>query len=110
MLPARVISDAKMERHHMGYCTISNWTVTEWTDEMEALARDKYIALLMSVGAQRATMIRTGDLSFSVLTEYADAAAAESAQARITEIRSAATQELPMTMASVSGGAVFAQS
>ena len=94
----------------MTYSTITNWDVTAWTDEMEAMARDKYVPLIMSVGAQRVTMVQTGDMTFSVVTEYADAAAAESAQARIAEIRSTATQELPMSLSSASGGKVFAQS
>lgn len=93
----------------MAYMSISNWTVTEWTDEMEALARDKYLPLIMAVGASRASMVRTGDLSFSVITEYADAATAATAQARVAEIRGEAAQDLPMTMQSVSAGEVFAQ-
>ncbi len=92
----------------MTYSTVSNWDVTEWTDEMEAIARDKFVPMIMSVGAERVQMVRTGDLSFCVITEYADAKTGESAQSRIAEIRGQAAQELPMTMASASAGAVFA--
>ncbi|MBU4530463.1 MAG: hypothetical protein KUA43_01250 [Hoeflea sp.] len=93
----------------MSYSTISNWNVTSWTDEMEALARDKFVPMIMSSGASKVQMLRTGDLSFSVVTEYEDADKAEKAQSRIAEIRSQATTELPMTMADVSSGTVFAK-
>ncbi|MDP2122242.1 MAG: hypothetical protein Q8S27_20350 [Hoeflea sp.] len=93
----------------MGYSSISTWNVTEWTDEMEAIARDKFVPMIMSSGASKVQMVRTGDLSFAVVTEYADAQAAEKAQARIADIRSQASTELPMTLAGVSAGAVFAK-
>ena len=67
----------------MSYSTISNWNVTSWTDEMEALARDKFVPMIMSSGASKVQMVRTGDLSFSVVTEYEDADKAEKAQSRI---------------------------
>jgi len=92
----------------MSYATVSNWTTTEWTDEMETLARDKYVRLVMSVGASRVQMIRTGELTFSVVTEYSDEATAQAAQARIADIRAEAAGEMPMKMESASGGDVFA--
>ena len=92
----------------MAYATVSNWTANEWNDDMEALARDKYVPLVMSVGASSVRMVRTGELTFSVITEYADQATAEAAQARIAEIRSQAAEEMPMAMDGVSGGQVFA--
>lgn len=71
----------------MAYFTISHWETDDWTDEMETLAREKYVPLVQSVGAQRVSMVRTADKGFMVVTEYADAAAAEAAQAKIAEIR-----------------------
>jgi len=53
-------------------------------------------------------MVRTGELSFSVITEYNDEAAATEAQSKIAEIRSQATEELPMTMSGSAAGGVFA--
>ncbi len=75
---------------------------------MESLAREKFVPMIISAGADRVQMIRTGDRSFCVVTEYADAQAAEKAQERIAEIRTGAAEDLPMTMASVSAGVVFA--
>jgi len=62
----------------------------------------------MSCGAERVQMIRTSDMNFTVVTEYADASAAEAAQARIAEIRGQAAEELPMSMDSTASGGVFA--
>jgi exoribonuclease II len=92
----------------MAYSTLSHWTATEWNDELEAIARDKFVPLIKSVGASRVQMIRTGDLTFSVVTEYSDEATANAAKAKIAEIRQQAAQALPMTMSSASAGAVFA--
>ncbi|WP_323769494.1 hypothetical protein [Antarctobacter sp.] len=92
----------------MAHFTISHWETEDWTDEMETLAREKYVPLVKSVGAQRVTMVRVADRSFMVVTEYADAATAEAAQARIAEIRSQAAEELPMKMTAAMGGEVFA--
>ncbi len=92
----------------MAFTTISNWVTTEWTDEMEALARDKYVPMVKAVGANAVQMVRTGENSFSVVTHYSDEAAAQAAQDKITAIRAEAADELPMTLQSASGGAVFA--
>ena len=70
----------------MSYATISHWTTTEWDDEMVAAARDKFVPLILSCGATRVQMVRTGDRAFSVLTEYSDEAAAQSAQEKIAAI------------------------
>lgn len=94
----------------MAYATLSNWTTTDWNDELEAIARDKFVPLIMSIGATRVQMIRTGERAFSVLTEYPDEAAAQAAQNRIAEIRAQAADELPMSMSGAAAGAVFAAS
>lgn len=92
----------------MSYYSVSHWDTTDWTDDMEALARDKYVPMVMAMGAQSVDMIRTGDLSCVVVTKYADASAAEAAQARIDAIRNEAAEELPMKMSSVERGSTFA--
>lgn len=92
----------------MSYTTVSNWTTTEWNAELEALGRDKFVPLIMSVGASRVQMVRTGELSFSVVTEYKDESEANEAQSKIGEIRSQASEELPMTMSGAAAGGVSA--
>ena len=54
----------------MSYVTISLWNATEWSDEMETLAREKYVPLVMSMWASSVKMVQTGELSFAVLTTY----------------------------------------
>ena len=92
----------------MSYYSVSHWDTTDWTDEMEALARDKYVPMVKGLGAESVDMVRTGDMSFLVVTKYTDAAAGEAAQARIDEIRDQAAEELPMKMSSVHRGSTFA--
>jgi hypothetical protein len=75
---------------------------------MEALARDKYVPMVKGLGAESVDMVRTGDLSFLIVTKYANAAAGEAAQTRINEIRDQATQDLPMKMSSGHRGSTFA--
>lgn len=88
--------------------TVSPRDVTGWTDEMEAVARDKFAPLILSVGAERVQMIRTDDLTICVVTEYASAEAAAAARERIAEIRNHAAEKLPITMSDAFAGAVFA--
>ncbi len=92
----------------MPYTAITHWKCESWDEGMTALAQEKYVPMIMSVGASRVQMVRTGPLTFSVITEYADAATAEAAQARIAEIRAKAADELPMSMVSTEAGEVFA--
>lgn len=94
----------------MAFLTITHWNTTEWNDEMEATARDKFVPLILSAGATRVQMVRTGDKSFSVVTEYTDEKAAQAAQDKMAEIRSQAAETLPTTMESASGGTVYASS
>ena len=54
----------------ISYVTISLWNATEWSDEMETLAREKYVPLVMSMGASSVKIVQTGELSFAVITTY----------------------------------------
>lgn len=92
----------------MAYATISSWDTTDWTDDMEDLARNKYVPMVMQLGASSIHMIRTGDRSFTVVTHYPDEASAQAAQDKIAAIRQEASEEMPMSMADVRAGAVFA--
>ena len=81
------------------------------TDEMIAAAANlKFVPMIMSVGASSVQMVRTGDLSISVVTQYADADTAKVAQDRIAQIRSQAASNFPMTMDSTHGGEIIAGS
>lgn len=92
----------------MAYATMTSWTTTEWNDELEQAARARFVPLIMGVGAKGVQMIRTGEYSFVVVTHYPDEATAISAQEKIAEIRTAAAEELPISMENAAGGEVFA--
>lgn len=92
----------------MAYMTMSNWTTTEWNDDLEAIARDKYVPMIMAMGADAVKMVRTGDNSFTVMTHYKDEATATAAQEKIAALRAQAADELPMSMDASSAGPVFA--
>ena len=91
----------------MAFSTISHWTSTEMSDEMISTATKKFIPLIMSVGASGVQMVRTGELTVCVVTQYSDAATAQAAQAKIAEIREQVAQEFPMTMQSAHAGEVI---
>ncbi|MFQ3184013.1 MAG: hypothetical protein ACI9RO_001464 [Alteromonas macleodii] len=91
----------------MSFITVSLWTATEITDEMITRATDKFIPMIMSLGASNVKMVRTGDLSMCVVTQYPDATAAGLAQAKIAEIRDQVASEFPMTLKNVHGGEVI---
>jgi len=65
--------------------------------------------LIEPVGTIHVRMIRTGDLSFCVVTEYADAQTAEEAKGKTGEIRNQAATGPSMTMVYACGGGIFAQ-
>jgi hypothetical protein len=91
----------------MTFTTISHWTSGEMSDEMISTATEKFIPLIMSVGASGVQMVRTGELTVCVVTHYSDAATAQAAQAKIAEIREQVAQEFPMTMESAHAGEVI---
>ena len=74
---------------------------------MEAQASSKFVPMIMSVGASSVQMIRTGELSMCVVTQYPDEATGHSAQQKIAEIRAQAATEFPMSMDSAHAGSVF---
>ena len=91
----------------MGFVTVSHWTASEMSDEMIQIAQDKFVPMIMSVGATGVQMIRTGDLSMCVVTQYPDEATGQSAQQKIADIRAQAASEFPMSMGSAHAGSVF---
>ena len=94
----------------MSYVTISLWNATEWSDEMENLAREKFVPLVMSMDASSVKMVQTGELSFAVITTYDSEETATAAQQRIAEIRAQAATEMSMKIESSMRGGVFASS
>jgi len=93
----------------MGFVTVSHWSATEMNDEMIQTAQDKFVPMIMSVGASGVQMVRTGDLSMMVVTQFSDEATGVKAQEKIADIRSKAAQQFPMTMDSSHAGSVMAE-
>ena len=61
----------------MAFVTISHWIATEMSDELMETAKNKFMPMIMGVGASGVQMIRTGELTVCVVTQYVDAAAAQ---------------------------------
>tara|TARA_B110000438_G_scaffold41146_1_gene41021 strand:- start:204 stop:488 length:285 start_codon:yes stop_codon:yes gene_type:complete len=93
----------------MGFVTVSHWSATEMSDEMIQTAQDKFVPMIMSVGASSVQMVRTGDLSMMVVTQFSDEATGVKAQEKIADIRSKAAQQFPMTMDGSHAGSVMAE-
>ncbi len=94
----------------MAYVTVTHWTTTEWTTEMVQQANRFFVPSIISTGASSVQMVKTGDLSFCVITLFANEATGVAAQQKIAEIREKAASDLPMKMVSAVGGSVFAAS
>ena len=77
---------------------------------MKALTREKYVPLVMSIGASSVKMVQTRELSFALITTYDNEETATAAQKRIAEIRAQAAMEMPMKIESSMQGGVFASS
>ena len=93
----------------MGFVTVSHWSATEMSDEMIQTAQDKFVPMIMSVGASSVQMVRTGDSSMMVVTQFSDEATGVKAQEKIADIRSKAAQQFPMTMDGSHAGSVMAE-
>ena len=93
----------------MGYVTISNWTTTKWTDEMEEFTRKELVPLVLSAGAKSVQFVRTEELAASVITQYEDEATATAAKAKIAEFRKKLVMNTPLKMVSAHGGVVIAR-
>ena len=65
--------------------------------------------MIMSVGATGVQMVRTGDLSMMVVTQFLDDVTAMTAQEKIAGIRSKAAEEFPMKMESSHAGSIMAE-
>ncbi len=43
----------------ISYYSVSHWDTTDGTDQMEALARDKYVPMVKALGAESVDMVRS---------------------------------------------------
>lgn len=96
----------ELEEINMPFVSVSHWTATEITDETVKTASERFLPVILEAGATAVQMVKTGDLSMCVVTQYPDAATAQAAQAKITELRAEVARDFPMTLASAHAGEV----
>ena len=84
----------------MSYFTISHWEADDWTDELEAIAKDKFGPMIMAVGTSSVDFVQTSDKTMVVITKYKDETTGKAAISKIAEIRGKAASTLPVRMVS----------
>ena len=94
----------------MSFYTVSHWEANAWDPEDEVKAKEKYVPMIMSLGAVSVKMCKTEELKFMVITEWTDGGKAQEAAEKITHIREQASEEFENTMLSSHAGKVFASS
>ena len=106
----RITSYANVNwRYIMTFITVSHWTSDEvMSDETITEAQDRFVPMILKAGAKAVHMVRTGEKTSMVITHYSDSSTAEAAQAEIAEVRSQASSDFPMQMASAHAGEVTA--
>jgi hypothetical protein len=94
----------------MAYITISNWETSQWSDDINKLAKTKFIPMILAVGATNVKMVKTGRNTFCIISYYENEEMAIDAKEKISAIRSQASSELPMAMITAQEGNVLASS
>ena len=92
----------------MSIYTVSHWEANSWDPEDEIKAKEKYVPMIMSLGAVSVKMCKTDELKFMVITEWTDGDKAKEAAEKIAQIREQASEEFENTMLSSHMGTVFA--
>ena len=92
----------------MSFYTVSHWEANTWDPDDEVKAKEKYVPMIMSLGANSVKMCKTDELKFMVITEWSDGAKAKEAAEKITQIREQASEEFENVMLSSHAGEVFA--
>ena len=92
----------------MSFYTVSHWQAKTWDKEDESKANEKYVPMIMSLGAVSVKMCRTEELNFMVITEWSNSETAEKAAQKIAEVREQASEEFDNIMLSSHSGEVFA--
>lgn len=90
------------------FMTVSHWSLDQITDDMMARADEKFMPMIMDIGASHAFMVQTGEDSMMVVLHFPDAATGQAAMPHITSIREMAASEFGMTMQSAAAGPVRA--
>jgi hypothetical protein len=92
----------------MSFITVSHWEAKTWNKEDEAKATEKYIPMILSMGANSVKMCKTDELKFMVVTEWSNGQVAKEAAEKIASIREQASEEFDNVMTSSYAGETFA--
>ena len=92
----------------MSFITVSHWEAKTWNKEDETKATEKYINMIMSMGAKSVKMCKTDELKFMVITEWPNELVAKESADTITSIREQASEEFDNIMISSHAGETFA--
>ena len=82
----------------MSFITVSHWEAKTWNKEDETKATEKYIPMIMSMGAKSVKMCKTDELKFMVITEQPNGLVAKEAADKIASIREQASEEFDNIM------------
>ena len=82
----------------MSFITVSHWEAKTWNKEDEAKATEKYIPMILSMGANSVKMCKTDELKFMVVTEWSNGQVAKEAAEKIASIREQASEEFDNVM------------
>ena len=92
----------------MSFIIVSHWEAKTWNKEDETKATEKYIPMIMSMGAKSVKMCKTDELKFMVITEWSNGLVAKEAADKIASIREQASEEFDNIMISSHAGETFA--
>ena len=92
----------------MSFITVSHWEAKTWNKEDETKAKEKYVPMIMSMGAKSVKMCKTDELNFMVITEWSNGQVAKEAADKIASIREQASEEFDNIMISSHAGETFA--
>ena len=91
----------------MSFFTVSHWEAKTWNKEDEAKATEKYVPMILSLGANSVKMCKTEELKFMVITEWPNEVAAKEAAEKIASVREQASEKFDNVMISSHAGEIF---
>ena len=92
----------------MSFITVLHWETKTWNKEDETKATEKYVPMIMSIGAKSVKMCKTDELNIMIITEWSNRQVAKGAADKIASIRQQASEEFDNIMISSHAGETFA--
>ena len=92
----------------MSFITDSHLEAKTWNKEDKIKSTEKYVPMIMSMGAKSVNMCKTEELNFMVITEWSNGQVTKEAADKIASIREQASEEFDNIMISSHAGETFA--